>query len=425
MNLKMSIGIRLAVLLIAAATVWLLCSPMAQAVSPAPDGGYAGNNTAEGTSALFSLTSGIDNTALGFQALYHNTTGRYNNGVGYLALFHNTTGTQNTAAGVNALITNTTGSYNTANGSNALYYNTNSYNTADGYAALFRNTSGFDNTAIGDEALFNNTAGVSNTAIGGEALLNNAEGSNNVAVGRNALRYNTAGQGNTASGGTALENNTQGSNNTALGNFAGSSLTTGDNNIDVGYNVTGVAGESNTIRIGNTDITDTYIRGISGVTISGGAAAYVNSNGKLGTITSSARFKDKIQPMGKASEAILALRPVSFRYKKKIDPQGIPQFGLVAEEVEKVNPDLIIRDPEGKPQTVRYEQINAMLLNEFLKEHDKVERLENDFQTTIAQQQKEIRALTAQLKEQAAQIQKVNARVQVSTPAPQMVANHP
>jgi Chaperone of endosialidase len=176
-------------------------------------------------------------------------------------------------------------------------------------------------------------------------------------------------------------------------------LTTGDNNIDIGYNVLGVGGESNTIRIGDTNITDAYIRGISEATASGGAAVFVNLNGKLGTLTSSAQFKDEIKTMDKASEAILVLRPVSFRYNKEIDPQGIPQFGLVAEEVEKVDPDLVIRDANGKPQSVRYEQINAMLLNEFLKEHRRVEKLE---------------ATVATL---AAELDKVAAQVQINKPA--------
>ena len=171
------------------------------------------------------------------------------------------------------------------------------------------------------------------------------------------------------------------------------------NNIDIGANVDGVAGESNTIRIGNTDITDTFISGISGTTVASGAAVLVDSNGHLGTVTSSKRFKDNIKPMDKASEALLALKPVTFRYKKEIDPAGISQFGLVAEEVEKVNPDLVVRDQEGTPYTVRYEAVNAMLLNEFLKEHKKTEKLE----ATVA-------SLIATVKEQAAQIQKVSTQ---------------
>jgi predicted ribosome quality control (RQC) complex YloA/Tae2 family protein len=197
-----------------------------------------------------------------------------------------------------------------------------------------------------------------------------------------------------------------------LGNFAGAALTTGDNNIDIGNNVLGVAGESNTIRIGNTDITDTFISGISGTTVASGAAVLVDSSGHLGTVTSSKRFKDNIKPMDKASEVLLALKPVTFRYKKEIDPAGISQFGLIAEEVAKVNPALVLTDKEGKPYTVRYEAVNAMLLNEFLKEHEKTEKLE----ATVA-------SLIATVKEQAAQIQKVSAQLEASKPAPQVVNN--
>jgi hypothetical protein len=258
------------------------------------------------------------------------------------------------------------------------------------------------NTAEGQNALGGSSIGGYNTAVGFFSLAALTDASFNTGVGAGTLLANI-GANNTAAGAAALLSNTTGSFNTAIGVSAGGDLTTGDNNIDIGFNVVGVAGESNTVRIGNNDITDTFIRGISGATTAGGVAVFVNSNGHLGTTTSSARFKDEIRPMGPASEAILALKPVTFRYKKEIDPQAIPEFGLVAEEVAKVNPDLIIRDKEGKPYTVRYEQINAMLLNEFLKEHRKVQELE-----------KGMGALTAQLREQAAQIQKVNARLQVS-----------
>jgi Chaperone of endosialidase len=339
-----------------------------QAVSPPPDGGYAGGNTAEGQNALLGLTTGTLNTAIGFFSLRSNTEGKFSTSIGAYALFANTA-EANTATGAGALLSNTTGSSN----------------TADGVFTLFSNISGFDNTAIGDEALLSNTTGNNNTAIGGETLLDNTQGSDNTAAGRFALRHNISGDGNTAYGLDALVNTT-GNDNTALGVEAGANLDTGDNNIDIGANVTGVAGESNTIRIGNTNITDTFVRGISRATAAGGAAVFVASNGHLGTMTSSARFKDEIKPMGNASEAILALRPVSFRYKKEIDPQGMPEFGLIAEEVEKVNPDLITRDKEGKPYTVRYEQVNAMLLNEFLKAHRKME-----------QEQNQIDALTARL----------------------------
>ena len=255
-------------------------------------------------------------------------------------------------------------------------------------------------------------------------LLNNTTGGGNTASGNQALLSNTTGNNNTAIGGGALFHNTTGSVNVAVGDFAGGNLTTGDVNIDI-LNP-GVAGETNTIRIGVTQ-TQTFIAGISGQTASGGAAVFVNSDGKLGTFTSSARFKDEIKPMGKASEAILGLKPVSFRYKKEIDPQRIPQFGLVAEEVEKVNPDLIIRDPKGKPHTVRYEQINAMLLNEFLKDHSKVEDQQatiTELKSTVAQQQKEMETVVARLKEQDSKIQKVSAQLELNRPVPQIVLSN-
>jgi hypothetical protein len=236
-----------------------------------------------------------------------------------------------------------------------------------------------------------------------------------------ALGANTSGGENTATGVSALFHNTTGSSNIALGLLAGLNLTTGSNNIDIGNG--GSAGESNNIRIGTVGTQNaTFIAGISGVAVTG-AAVVVSSSGQLGVAPSSVRFKDKIEPMDKASEAILALKPVTFHYKKELDPEGIPQFGLVAEQVEKVNPDLVARDAGGKVYTVRYEAVNAMLLNEFLKEHQKVEKLEctvamqeKDFKATVAQQQKQIEALTAT-------VQKVSDQVALSKPAPQLVAN--
>jgi hypothetical protein len=418
--------------------------PRAQAVSPAPDGGYPGGNTAEGYLALGSLTTGVYNTGIGVYSLLSIADGSLCTSVGAGALFANTA-SENTATGAGALFSNTTGGNNTANGAFALFSNAiGQNNTANGVSALQSNTEGSDNTAIGRQALFSNTTGGSNTAIGDSALFNNTTGGVNTAVGLQALENNTTGNrntatglsalsgnasgndntatghealqfnlssGNTAMGSGALSEDATGSNNTALGFNAGANVD-GDNNIDIGSGVQGVAGESNTIRIGDTDITDTFIRGISGATASGGAAVFVNGNGKLGTMTSSARFKNEIKPMGNASEVILALRPVSFCYKKEIDPQSIPQFGLVAEDVEKVNPDLVIRDREGKPQTVRYEQINAMLLNEFLKEHSKVGELEAALD-----------AVNKRLNEQEARIQKVSAKLEVSKPATNMALN--
>jgi hypothetical protein len=267
------------------------------------------------------------------------------------------------------------------------------------------------NTAQGTQALFSNTTGNANTATGVGALYKNTTGTGNTATGMAALGSNTTGFSNTAIGAKTLLSAT-GNYNVALGDSAGESLTTGDNNIDIGYNVFGVKGESNTIRIGNPDIMATYITGISGQTVVGGTAVFVDSSGKLGTMSASTRFSDEIKPMDKASEAILTLKPVTFRYKQDIDPKSVRQFGLIAEEVEKVNPDLVSRDEKGKIYSVRYDAVNAMLLNEFLKEHGKVEKLE----TTVACQQKQIETLTAGL-------QKVSAKLEASKPASQVVNN--
>ena len=267
------------------------------------------------------------------------------------------------------------------------------------------------NTAQGDLALQSLRTGAEfNTAIGGAALASNTTGGCNTATGTNALRVNTTGMDNTANGVQALASLTAGSTNTALGYCAGINLTTGDKNIYIGN--LGVAAESETIRIGSANHTRVFMAGIYGVTSSNGAAVYINPSGQLGTAPSSARFKEEIEPMDKASEAILGLRPVTFRYKKEIDPDSTPQFGLVAEQVEKVNPDLVARDSKGKVYTVRYDAVNAMLLNEFLKEHHQVQ----DLKAIVASQQKQIEALTAGL-------QKISALVEMNRTAPQMVLN--
>jgi uncharacterized coiled-coil protein SlyX len=332
-------------------------------------------NTAEGNGALFSLTTGVDNTAMGFQALFSDTSG-FNN-------------------------------------------------TANGYQALNSNTTGVNNTANGSAALSNNTTGGNNTAAGLAALFSNTTGSANTATGFTALQSNTTGAANTAYGVQALQGNTTGSANIALGFGAGQNITTGSLNIDIA-NV-GVSTEASTIRIGTAgNQTATFIAGISGVTVAGGVTVIVDANGHLGTIVSSQRFKDQIKPMDKASEVILSLRPVTFRYKHELDPEGIPQFGLVAEEVEKVNPDLVARDAEGKVFTVRYEAVNAMLLNEFLKQHRTVQELKSIVakqEATIAQQQKGMEVMAASLKAQAAKIQKVSDRVELKQPVPQMAVN--
>jgi hypothetical protein len=386
-------------------------SPIAQAVSPAPDGGYPGGNTAEGQNALLSRTTGQYNTAVGFFSLTGDTTGSFNTALGAGALVANTA-SGNTATGTGALLSNTTGAANTATGEFALSSNTTGNdNTATGSGALMSNTTGLSNTASGAGALASNTTGNNNTAMGQEALLRNDGGSENTAIGTFALHNNSGpagtantaigylaldgntGTGNTALGDRALTNNTTGGSNVAIGDGAGFNATTGSLNVYIGAGMEGFLGESNAC----------YIASIFGGTSTDGTSVFVNSSGKLGTVTSSRRFKENIKPMEHASEAIFALQPVSFRYKKDIDHAGRSQFGLVAEEVEKVNPDLVVRDKEGKPYSVRYDQVNAMLLNEFLKEHTKVEQLE-----------KEIHVIMAHFKQQDLEIQKVRIRMEMS-----------
>jgi trimeric autotransporter adhesin len=382
------------------------------------------SNTASGLQALEQNTSGSDNTATGMLALELNTIGDHNTANGADALSNNTTGSNNTATGHSALrgdlIEKQTGDNNTATGADALYSNTTgAFNTASGYSALYTNMTGGFNVAYGGLTLFSNTTGNSNTAIGYDALYSNQNGMNNTATGVETLVRNTTGSSNTALGYFALNNNSTGNNNIAVGEHAGSNQTTGSNNIDIGN--LGVAGESKTIRVGIQGTQNkTFIAGISGATVPGGVGVIVGNNGKLGTVVSSARFKDDINPMDKASEALHSLQPVTFRYKEELDPEGIPQFGLVAEEVEKVSPELVARDEQGKPYTVRYEAVNAMLLNEFLKEHRKVEEQNcklHEQGATIARLEQQIDALTAGL-------QKVSAQLEVSKAAPQTVQNN-
>jgi hypothetical protein len=396
---------------------------------PPPDGCYPGFTTAEGCNALAGLGTGQGNTGIGWYALWLAGGSNFNTAVGAGTLVLNT-GDSNTAVGAAAMLLNTIGAENTAVGTNAMANNdTGTFNTAVGAFALLSNTSGGGNTANGYDALSNNTTGSFDTANGANALLTNTTGSFNAANGFNALvanmtgNYNTAngygalfisatGNGNTANGWEALFNTT-GDNNIALGAGAGTNLTTGNNNIDIFDS--GVAGESNTIRVGTQGTQSaTYIAGIYGATTSDAGStipALIDMNGNLGTAASSERFKTGIKPMDKTSEALLALKPVTFHYKN--DSKGVPQFGLVAEQVANVDPDLVVRDKNGEIYTVRYEAVNAMLLNEFLKEHHKVEALE----ATVAN-------LVTTVKEQTAQLQKVTAQLEVSKPAPQIVLNN-
>jgi len=384
--------LRCALILIPFVLICVATLPGAHAVSPPPDGGYPNFNTAEGQSALFSLTTGSANTAVGWFSLSTNAAGSFNTATGAGSLLFNTAD-QNTAFGAAALLFNTTGINNTAVGA----------------AALSNNTTAAGNTANGAFALFSNTEGVVNTASGAAALSSNTTGSNNTAYGEEALE-NSNNNHNTAVGSSALRSNTTGSVNTALGSFAGINVTTADHVICIGINGENV---SNSCFIGNIrEVTTAQPNAIP---------VLIDSAGQLGTTSSSRRFKKEIQPMDKASESLLALKPVTFHYKSDIT--STPQFGLIAEEVADINPDLVVRDEKGEIYTVRYDAVNAMLLNEFLKEHRKTQELEatiakqqKDFQATATHQQKQIEALSAGL-------QKVSAQLDASKPAPQVVKN--
>jgi trimeric autotransporter adhesin len=427
-------------ILIIVSLVCLASLPGVQAVVPAPDGGYPGGNTAEGQKALQSLTTGGFNTAVGYFSLFANTTGSFNTAVGAgaldlttggsntaigaAALLLNTTGTNNTATGVDALVYNDTGIKNTANGAFALFSNTiGGSNTAIGHSALLDNTTGSGNTAIGFDALYHNVDGIGNVASGGNALYINSNGAFNTATGLSALYNNDTGHDNTATGFSALAANIDGNNNTAIGDSAlynmahgsfnvaegqdaGFTLTVGDGNVYIGAGMNGTTAEAN----------HTYIRNIKDTNVSGINADSVTINlntGLLGHASSSRRYKEDIKPMDNASEALYRLKPVSYRYKKEIDSTRSPAFGLIAEEVAEVNSNLVARNTAGQPETVHYEMVNAMLLNEFLKEHRKVQELE----ANAARQQKQIESLTAGL-------QKVSAQLQVNKPAPQTVLNN-
>jgi trimeric autotransporter adhesin len=452
-------------LLIPLVFAYFVLPSASQALLPPPDGGYPGQNTAEGQNALFNLTTGSANTAVGWFSLFSETEGSFNTAIGAGTLLFNVgrpstgAGTQNTAIGTGALLFNTFGGFNTAVGAAALLNNTQGhFNTATGNSALLSNTMGGGNTATGDQALLSNTEGSGNTAVGSGALSSNTIGLSNTAIGAGALSYNTTGQ-NTAIGDSALYSNTQGTLNTAVGSVSLFLNSTGDQNTATGHQAltSNTTGESNTAMgfqtllnnstgNGNTavgvsaganvvtaanvtcigsnaagaDVSNTtWITNVYGVTTQNGTTApvIVSANGQLGTLASSERFKKDIATMEKASEAILSLRPVTFQYKS--DAKGTPQFGLIAEEVAKVNPGLVLPDKEGKPYTVRYEAVNAMLLNEFLKEYRRNEEQEAtiaQLKRDSAEQQKQIEVLTAGQ-------QKVSAQLEASKPAPQVVNN--
>jgi hypothetical protein len=445
--------------------VCFVALPAAQGVFPPPDGGYAGGNTAVGTSALLSLTTGTFNTAAGLFSLTSNAEGQFNTAIGAGALLGNTAD-QNTATGAGALLSNTTGTENTASGAFTLFSNTSGFgNTAIGSNALLSNTTGGTlgttqgidvgpNTAVGTDALVSNTNANANTAVGYQALGRNTSGLQdtdlglstavgfqalanatgpgaafNDAFGYQALFHLNAGTNNVAVGGHALVASTIGSNNVAVGNQAGVNITTGSDNICIGFGaglniITGSnnisIGDSSsgdaddTIRIGRAGVqTKTVVAGIFGAVVPGGTAVVINSEGQLGTNTSSAHFKDKIKPMHKASEAILRLKPVTFHYKA--EKGSTPQYGLIAEEVAEITPDLVVRDKEGRPYTVRYDAVNAMLLNEFLKEHRKVEQQQAiiaELKSTVAQQKKSFARQEAQIGALRFGLQQVSDRIE-------------
>ena len=372
--------------------------PKAQAVSPPPDGGYPNFTTAEGQNALFSLTTGVANTAIGWSSLKSSTTGSFNTGVGAGTLALNTADS-NTATGAAALLLNTSGTENTAHGTAALVSNsTGNFNSAFGAFALNNNVEGDYNTATGLNSLYSNTIGSENTAICNVALASNATGSGNTAVGASALLHTLTGQ-----------------NNTALGRLAGFAVKTANNVISIGADVYG-ANISNSCFIGQIYSNVQPIVGTDPDSVT------IASSGRLGRgNVSSRRYKHDINPMEKASEALYSLKPVSFRYNKEYDATQTLAFGLIAEEVAEVYPELVGRNPNGEPESVRYDQINAMLLNEFLKQHRKVQELEatfakqqKDFQATATCQQKQIEALTEGL-------QKVSAQIEVSKFGPRQI----
>jgi trimeric autotransporter adhesin len=451
--------------MLAVALCCFALSPALKAGCPNPPGVCFGQNTAVGADALFNVTSGVWNVGVGVDALFNTTVGNQNTGIGYQTLFNNIDGSHHTGIGSQALFNNTTGNDNVGVGFRTLYSNTSgNRNTGMGYRTLAFSDTGDDNTAVGWNALYNNRSGAGfNTAVGSQALRGNLSSELNVAVGDSALgSFNgttftdgantalgsialsalTSGQENVVAGRRALEFLTAGSNNVAMGWRSGDGLTTGSFNTFIGdqaglnegpdvSNVIclGILGDTNG---GQATPNRCYIGNIHGVNM-GGPGPYltvmIDGDGQLGTAISSRRFKKDIEPMNQASEGVLKLKPVTFHYKNRDNKNDLtPQFGLIAEEVEQVNRDLVAYGKDGKPLSVRYDAVNVMLLNEFLKEHKKVEEQQAsiaDLKSNVALQQKEMQVLTAQLKEQAAQIQKVSAQLEVSKPAPRTVSTNP
>lgn len=440
-------------------------TPTPTATPPLSEDRGNNNSAAENVDALNISTTGQYNTAHGWHTLSANTTGTDNTANGTYALFSNTTGWRNTAVGAWSLQSNTTGSANIAVGDSALYRNTTgASNVAVGDLALLDNTTGWSNTAVGGDGLSANTTGLENTAMGAAALESNTTGSGNVAVGAGALSYRTGasyqlqgantavgyyalgytgaewgtglgGDGNTAMGDRAMESNvdgsfncafgllalsadngeTDGSGNTAIGNRAGYGLRTGIGNVYIG--------EQEMARDPNESY-HTYIHNISTTSVSGGAADTVTidlNTGLLGHLTSSRRHKEDIKAMDSASETLYRLKPVTYRYKKEIDRDQALDYGLIAEEVAEIDPNLALRNAKGEIESVRYNAINVMLLNEFLKEH----KAFVEEQAKVKKLEAGLTDLLAAVKEQATQIEKVSAQIQSRRPIQSLARNIP
>jgi hypothetical protein len=412
-------------------------------------GSHGDYNTAVGTLALYHDDKGNQNTAAGYWALYFNKIGHQNTALGAFVLSGGDAGvdgasggssaaagayalegansTRNAAVGYHALYSDGSSHDNVAAGVEAMGYGAGSGNTATGELSLDRGGFGSPNTADGfSAARFLRSAPApdqGNTAAGVNALRGTADydAAANTAAGLAALYGITTGNNNTASGWKALTSISSGINNIAIGYSAGLNLTTGSNDIDVGN--PGLPGEANTIRLGATGTQQaTYVAGISGATVPGGVSVVIGSNGQLGTMVSSERFKSDISSMGEASDPLLSLRPVTFRYNHDLDPAGIPQFGLVAEEVEKLEPNLVARDSNGAVYTVRYQAVNAMLLNELLQQHRRVEqlkatreRLRKKHDSTITELRQHITALSARAKQQSIEWQELQTEIGVAS----------
>src|SRR6266403_383344 len=425
---------------LAIALCWFALSPPLKA-QDCPSTCPGGGNTGLGPNALDSVTGGINNTAVGANALTSDTTGAFNVAIGSGALRDNTSGFQNMAIGAEALANNITGNFNMAIGFRALNMNTGGRNSAVGAAALRNNAGASDNTAIGSEAMRENTSGEQNTAVGRRALEFLLTGSNNTIIGwRAGDNYTSNESSNIVIGsgiaGTAGEDNTIriGTNlpssgiNISCGGLL-QAFTIGSGFAGGGIQYLQFFGQSISIASGFSTVngnSSCFIGGIFNQTPTAGShLVSVGIGGKLADATlSSRRFKKDIAPIDKISEGILALKPVTFHWKT--DNTNEPEFGLVAEDVAEVNLDWITRNPQGEISGVRYETIPILLLNEFLKEHKKVEEQQAniaDLKSTVALQQKDMQILTAQLKEQAAQIQKVSAQLEASKPAPKVVTN--